>query len=163
MAGCESARARSAELGGRRVNEPFEVHCSKKFWHRVILLFVLLTPFSLMALSVLGKGSAGQVAILATVALVLLMIPGVLVLSRRRWVQRFDRTGVTLRNGRAFSWGSFEKVVAVSRRYQVTHYDLVFREGKAMVAHQMAENRAEVESLMNRLGRGDNPFLQSTA
>jgi hypothetical protein len=94
-------------------------------------------------------------------AATLLAIPMFLMWTRRSWVARFDEHGVTLRNGRTFAWPDFERVVPRKMRprsYGINHYDLVFRTGKARVFHQMATNRAQVVSIVDALGRGENPF-----
>jgi hypothetical protein len=144
---------------------PLELPTARHYWHRIVWIYVMVTPFAAMA--------GGQAALdfgrperfemvlgLSGVAAFLLLVPTVLLLARRRWVARMDHAGVVLRNGRRFAWADFRGVEPVrNRRLRfVNHYDLVFTGGRAGVFHHMVANPFELENVLHALAHGENPF-----
>ena len=146
---------------------PLEVRTASHYWKRIVLLYVFLGPFAGMGivqgahdLQRHGWAQWDKLLMVLGVVVVLLAAPCALLVSRRRWVARFDEHGVTLRNGRRFSWEGFlnvEERRSHNGRF-VNNYDLVFRDGTAGVYHHMAANDAEVLAALAALKRGENPF-----
>lgn len=144
---------------------PLLVRTSTDFWKRLTLIYALILPFAAIALaqilSTIGEGghSTETAFMMLGVIAFMLVAPLALVVGRRWWVERFDDRGVTLRNGRHFSWTDFVRAEPRKRgRGFVNNYDLVFRTGTASVYHLMAENRGEVMDVLNALMRGENPY-----
>jgi hypothetical protein len=152
---------------------PLEIPTARHYWKRIVLLYVLVLPFV-----ALGVGQAAKdigrperremVWAMASIGVFLLLAPTVLLLARRRWVRRMDEHGVTLRSGRTFAWRDFRGVETrlienLKPRIVVNHYDLVFTTGRAGVFFRMAANEDEVELVVDRLARGENPFVAPAA
>jgi hypothetical protein len=145
---------------------PLELRTARGYWKRIIGLWVGTGLFASLAIAqsvhtLMRPSAQKEMAIyMLLVAAFLLLAPGVLLIARRRWVVRFDERGVTLRNGRTFSWTRFEKLEprrSHKNRF-INNYDLVFSDGTAGVYHHMVENYHELRVVIAALERGENPF-----
>jgi hypothetical protein len=73
-----------------------------------------------------------------------------MLLEQRKWAGTIYRDGVVRRDGRKFRWEDLMEKNAVHMRLRsgrlgaVNNYELVFKDGKALVFHLMLENEQEV-------------------
>jgi hypothetical protein len=113
-----------------------------------VLLAVMVLPRLREAGGVIGPillGCAGLVA----------AVPVFLALQRRRWIRRFDGEGIVLRGGRRLAWSSLR---SIHRRMGMrhgerclSHYELIFEEGKTYVFPARVLNAGQVSALVERL------------
>jgi hypothetical protein len=151
----------------RQTATAIEARVSRGFWYRVGGLALLCGGMGAMLVAMAVRnlrspygGDATGAVIPIVMALLTAGIPVFLVMSRRRWVRRFDGHGVTLRNGRRFGWADLERVVVVHRRRFINHYELRFRGGgRAFVFYLVLANRDEVLAVVQKLQQGQNPFV----
>ncbi|MCL4275328.1 MAG: hypothetical protein KJZ77_15765 [Anaerolineales bacterium] len=73
-----------------------------------------------------------------------------MLLEQRMWARTFTHEGVTRRDGKQFRWADLLEKNAVYIRQRgagqgsLNNYELVFKDGKALVFHRMLENEGEV-------------------
>jgi hypothetical protein len=136
------------------------------YWKRIIGLEIGVACIAALAVaqsihSLRHSGDPDMATYMFIFAGVVLTLPLFLLLGRRRWAHRFDRHGVTLRNGRQFPWSGFQRIEPryLRKLKMINNYDLVFQTGTASVYHRMAGNWAEVEPVLAQLAAGSNPFV----
>jgi len=84
-------------------------------------------------------------------------------LEHRLWAKTFDREGVTRRDGKKFRWADLREKNAVhmqlssGRQGALNNYELVFKDGKALVFHRMLENDQEVMAALEMLSAKQKP------
>lgn len=86
-----------------------------------------------------------------------------MLLEQRLWAKSFDREGVTRRDGRTFRWADLLAKNAIYRQRRhggqgaLNNYELVFKNGKALVFHLMLENAGEVMSFLDTVSAESKP------
>jgi len=103
---------------------PLEVQVKRSYYLRVLVI----------GLFTLGLGALAMLA------------------EQQRWVRTFEREGVTRRDGQRFRWQDLQAKNAVYvRQGPLSHYELVFTGGKALVFPRMLENEQDVLSRLEAL------------
>jgi hypothetical protein len=135
-----------------------DLKTSGAYWRRIGLLWAMFGFFGLVMTAMARSPALGIFGIVVVVA------PAWLLWRRRvTWAARLDADGVLLRNGKRLPWADFEKVVDVhavrgGARWH-SHYDLVFRSGRASVFDRVLANADEAVRALKALERGENHFL----
>lgn len=86
-----------------------------------------------------------------------------MLLEQRLWAKSFDREGVTRRDGQTFRWADLLAKNAIYRQRRhgrqgaLNNYELVFKNGKALVFHLMLENTGEVMSFLDTVSVESKP------
>ena len=86
-----------------------------------------------------------------------------MLLEHRRWAKIFDNEGVTRRDGQRFHWADLLEQKAVHMQLSsggqgaLNNYELVFKNGKALVFHRMLENEKEVMAFLETLSVKQKP------
>jgi hypothetical protein len=134
-----------------------EVKTGKQYWRRVAILWAMFGLFGFTISAMAKKPAVGLFGLAVMAAPVYMLV------SRRlTWAARLDGEGVTLRGGKRLAWSELEKIVDVNAvrggaRWH-SHYELVFKSGRARVFDRMLANGDEVVAALQALERGDNPF-----
>jgi hypothetical protein len=103
-------------------------------------------------------------AILLAMGAALVLAPIVLLVhDRRRWIRRFDGSGVELRSGKRHSWRDFVGAREVrwrSTRGNSWYFAISFRGGSGRVYPTGVENVAEVLQTVRALCDRSSPYLR---
>src|SRR5260221_3826730 len=115
-----------------------------QYWRRMALLWGMMALIGFAIAAVAKQPLQGFLGLFVMVAL-----PAYMLFTRRIWwVARMDGDGVTLISGKRYAWADFEKVVGVittrSGGQWHSHYELVFKNGRARVFDRMLKNGDEV-------------------
>lgn len=134
-----------------------ELQTGSQYWRRLALIWGM---FAVIGFAI---AAVAKQPLLGFTGLFLMVAPAYMLWSRRNsWVARMDGDGVGMISGKRFGWAEFEKVFEIKARGGHSHYEIVFKGGRARVFDRMLSNKNEVVSVVAALGRGENPFAPAS-